>query len=168
MRTIFGLTLGALLVLTSTAVAQQAPWAQPGEEPIDPYAVTDANAGAEPLAEGAVFEAFGGVEGVSLIIDDLVDRSVRDPRLEEIFKPTDLVRLRRTLKEQVCFILGGPCAYTGRDMASSHKDLGVTTAEFNALVENLQGAMDDAGVPFRAQNRLLAKLAPMKDDVVER
>lgn len=168
MRTIIGLTLGALLVLTSTAVAQPAPWAQPGEEPIDPYAVTDANAGAEPLAEGAVFEAFGGVEGVSRIIDDLVDRSVIDPRLEEIFKPTDLVRLRRTLKEQVCFILGGPCAYTGRDMASSHKDLGVTTAEFNALVENLQGAMDDAGVPFRAQNRLLAKLAPMKDDVVER
>jgi len=168
MRTIFGLTLGALLVLTSTAVAQPAPWAQPGEEPIDPYAVTDANAGAEPLAEGAVFAAFGGVEGVSRIIDDLVDRSVRDPRLEEIFKPTDLVRLRRTLKEQVCFILGGPCAYTGRDMASSHKDLGVTTAEFNALVENLQGAMDDAGVPFRAQNRLLAKLAPMKGDVVER
>ena len=168
MRTILGLTLGALLVLTSTAVAQPAPWAHPGEEPIDPYAVTDANAGAEPLAEGAVFEAFGGVEGVSRIIDDLVDRSVRDPRLEEIFKPTDLVRLRRTLKEQVCYILGGPCAYTGRDMASSHKDLGVTTAEFNALVENLQGAMDDAGVPFRAQNRLLAKLAPMKDDVVER
>jgi hemoglobin len=168
MRTILGLTLGALLVLTSTAVAQPAPWAQPGEEPIDPYAVTDTNAGAEPLAEGAVFEAFGGAEGVSRIIDDLVDRSVRDPRLEEIFKPTDLVRLRRTLKEQVCFILGGPCAYTGRDMASSHKDLGVTTAEFNALVENLQGAMDDAGVPFRAQNRLLAKLAPMKDDVVER
>lgn len=168
MRSTFAFTLGAMLVLASPAFAQPTPWAQPGETAIDPYAVDNANAGAEPLAEGAVFEAFGGVEGVSRIIDDLVDRSVIDPRLEEIFKPTDLVRLRRTLKEQVCFILGGPCAYTGRDMASSHKDLGVTTAEFNALVENLQGAMDAAGVPFRAQNRLLAKLAPMKGDVVER
>ena len=168
MRSTFAFTLGALLVLASPAFAQPTPWAQPGETAIDPYAVDNANAGAEPRAEGAVFEAFGGVEGVSRIIDDLVDRSVIDPRLEEIFKPTDLVRLRRTLKEQVCFILGGPCAYTGRDMASSHKDLGVTTAEFNALVENLQGAMDAAGVPFRAQNRLLAKLAPMKGDVVER
>ena len=168
MRSTFAFTLGTLLVLASPAFAQPTPWAQPGETAIDPYAVDNANAGAEPLAEGAAFEAFGGVEGVSRIIDDLVDRSVIDPRLEEIFKPTDLVRLRRTLKEQVCFILGGPCAYTGRDMASSHKDLGVTTAEFNALVENLQGAMDAAGVPFRAQNRLLAKLAPMKGDVVER
>lgn len=168
MRSTFGLTLSALLVLASPAAAQPTPWAQPGETAIDPYAVDNANAGAGPLADGAVFEAFGGADGVSRIVDDLVDRSVRDPRLEEIFKPTDLVRLRRTLKEQVCFILGGPCAYTGRDMASSHKDLGVTTAEFNALVENLQGAMDAAGVPFRAQNRLLAKLAPMKGDVVER
>jgi hemoglobin len=168
MRLILGLTLGALLVLASPAAAQPTPWAQPGEEPIDPYVVSDANAGAEPLAEGAVFDAFGGVDGVSRIVDDLVDRSVRDPRLEEIFKPTDLVRLRRTLKEQVCFILGGPCAYSGRDMAAAHKDLGVTTAEFNALVENLQDAMDAAGVPFRAQNRLLARLAPMKGDVVER
>lgn len=168
MRPIFALSLAAVLVLPLSAAAQPTPWAQPGEEAIDPYEVTDANAGAAPLAEAAVFQAFGGVEGISRIVDDLVDRSVRDPRLEEIFKPTDLVRLRRTLKEQVCFILGGPCAYTGRDMASSHKDLGVTTAEFNALVENLQGAMDAAGVPFRAQNRLLAKLAPMKGDVVER
>lgn len=168
MRPIFALSLAAVLILPLPAAAQPTPWAYPGEEAIDPYAVDDANAGAAPMAEDAVFEAFGGVQGVSQIIDDLVDRSVRDPRLEEIFKPTDLARLRRTLKEQVCFILGGPCAYSGRDMAAAHKDLGITTAEFNALVENLQGAMDDAGVPFRAQNRLLARLAPMKGDVVER
>ncbi|MDP3490978.1 MAG: group 1 truncated hemoglobin [Phenylobacterium sp.] len=168
MRPIFALSLAAVLILPLPAAAQPTPWAHPGEEAIDPYAVDDANAGAAPMAEDAVFEALGGVQGVSRIIDDLVDRSVRDPRLEEIFKPTDLARLRRTLKEQVCFILGGPCAYTGRDMAAAHKDLGITTAEFNALVENLQGAMDDAGVPFRAQNRLLARLAPMKGDVVER
>ena len=34
--------------------------------------------------------------------------------------------------------------------------------------ENLQAAMREAEVPFAAQNRLLAKLAPMSDDVVER
>lgn len=53
-------------------------------------------------------------------------------------------------------------------MASSHKDHGITTREFNALVEALQEAMDEEGVPFRAQNKLLAKLAPMKRDIVTR
>jgi hemoglobin len=38
----------------------------------------------------------------------------------------------------------------------------------NILVEHLQHAMDREGVPFAAQNRFLAKLAPMKRDVVER
>ena len=85
-----------------------------------------------------------------------------------IIAATDLVRLRRTLKEQFCYILAGPCDYTGRDMASSHKDHGITTREFNALVENLQAAMNTEGVPFRAQNKLLAKLAPMQRDVVTR
>lgn len=159
-------TILALALATSANAAE--PWAQPGETAIDPYKASPANAGAEPIADPRLFEAFGGQAGVARIVDDLVDRSVVDPRLEAIFKPTDLVRLRRTLKEQVCFILGGPCAYSGRDMAAAHKDLGVTTAEFNALVENLQWAMDRAGVGFRDQNRLLARLAPMKRDVAER
>jgi hemoglobin len=46
--------------------------------------------------------------------------------------------------------------------------MGVTKADMNALVENLQAAMREAGVPFAAQNRLLAKLAPMSGHVVER
>ena len=42
------------------------------------------------------------------------------------------------------------------------------TADMGALVENLQAAMRKEGVPFGAQNRFLAKLAPMKRDTVER
>ncbi len=98
----------------------------------------------------------------------MVDRIIIDPRIADIFRASDLVRLRRTLKEQVCFLLNGPCSYTGRDMVSAHADLGITTAEFNALVEALQAAMNEEGVPFAAQNRLVAKLAPMHRDVVTR
>ena len=58
--------------------------------------------------------------------------------------------------------------YTGRDMRAVHAQMGVTKADMNALVENLQQAMREARVPFAAQNRLLAKLAPMSGDVVER
>jgi len=53
-------------------------------------------------------------------------------------------------------------------MRSVHADMGLTKADLNALVENLQAAMREAGVPFAAQNRLLAKLAPMAREVVTR
>ncbi|UTP40276.1 group 1 truncated hemoglobin [Phenylobacterium sp. LH3H17] len=160
------MTIRALIVCLSLAAAT--PVVAQEETPVDPYVQSNANAGAAPFAGDAVLAAFHGREGVGRIVDDLVDRSIADPRIAEIFKATDLVRLRRTLKEQIAYLLGAPVDYTGRDMRSVHRDQGVNTAEFNALVENLQAAMDKEGVPFRAQNRLLAKLAPMKRDVVVR
>lgn len=155
----------ALFLLPAGLAAAEVP---PGELPVAPYVISNANAGAEPVADEDLFTAFNGEAGISRIVDAMVDRSLDDPRIAGILAASDLVRLRRTLKEQVCYLLAGPCDYSGRDMVSSHADHGITTREFNALVENLQAAMDEERVVFRAQNKLLAKLAPMKRDVVTR
>jgi hemoglobin len=153
------------LAFAAALAAQDVPT---GEVPVDPYVQSNANAGAQPFKDDRLFQAFHGKEGIGRIVDATVDASTKDPRIAEIFKATDLVRLRRTLKEQFCFILGGPCDYTGRDMKTAHKDLGLQNTDFNALVEHLQAAMDQEGVAFRDQNKLLAKLAPMQRDSVER
>lgn len=158
------LLLAALILPAGLALAEP----PPGELPVDPYEMSNENAGADRFEGEALFLAFNGEEGISRVVDDMVDRNLADPRIKDIFAASDLVRLRRTLKEQFCYILNGPCDYTGMDMASSHKDHGITNREFNALVENLQMAMNTEGVPFRAQNKLLAKLAPMQRDVVTR
>ena len=93
-------------------------------------------------------------------------RLLEDPRINAQFAETDLVNLNDRLVEQFCVELGGPCIYTGRDMAQSHAGLGITEADFNALVEDLVDAMDARGIPRAAQNRLLARLAPMHGDIV--
>lgn len=158
----------------AVAAALAAPGAAPsppavvGERPVDPYVQSDANAGTTPLSNTATFEAFHGLEGVRRIAANFVDLNVGDPRMNGVFATTDTVRLKRVLAEQFCYILGGGCAYTGRDMAQSHRHQGLQTSDFNAVVENLQIAMDRERVPFRAQNVLLAKLAPMERTVVER
>ena len=150
----------ALMLLTA--------FADPPEEAVDPYVQSDANAGATPLKDDATFRAFHGMAGLQRIAADLVAFSHADPRTADIFRAADNARLKRTLAEQFCYILGGGCHYSGRDMKSVHADMGLQTADFGALVENLQRAMDKERVPFRAQNRLLAKLAPMKRVVVVR
>jgi hemoglobin len=160
------LALAAALVIAPAAVSADPSPDHPGEQTVDRYTPSNANADAKPMTGAAMFNAFHGKDGVSRIVDTLVDRSVADPRIADIFKNQDLVRLRRTLKEQFCYLLGGGCDYTGRDMKASHKDMGIQDADFNALVENLQKAMDKEGVAFRDQNRLLALLAPMHRDVV--
>jgi hemoglobin len=150
------------------AAAMIAAATAPGEQPVEPYVMSDASAGAAPIDSANLIAAFNGREGVMRIAAATIDRSAADPRIADIFKSHDLVRVKRTLGEQFCYLLGGGCAYTGRDMVATHKDLGLQVADFNALVEHLQEAMDAEGVPFGAQNRLLAKLAPMMRMMVTR
>ncbi|MFC0588938.1 group 1 truncated hemoglobin [Novosphingobium aquiterrae] len=137
------------------------------EQPVDPYPQNDANAGAQPFDGQAMWRAFHEADGVSRIVDEAIDLSQSDPHISDIFRNRDLVRLRRTLKEQFCYILNGGCHYSGRTMQAAHKDMGIQTADMGALVEHLQAAMRHEHISYRAQNRLLAKLAPMKRTVVK-
>ncbi|MEY4555623.1 MAG: hypothetical protein RL093_742 [Pseudomonadota bacterium] len=162
------LTLAAAAAAFALPAVAQDPAHRPGEEAVDPYTVAEANAGVAPFEGTEMLEAFHGREGSDRIVDGMLGRSVADPRTAGVFAATDMVRLRRTLKEQFCYILNGGCTYTGRSMQDAHDDIGLQPADMGALVEHLQDAMDAEGVPFRTQNRFLAKLAPMRRDVVTR
>ena len=150
----------AALMLATAAVSAN-------EQPVDPYAESDTNAAAQPFTGNAMWHAFHEADGVSRVVDETVELSISDPRISDIFKNRDLFRLRRTLKEQFCYILNGGCHYTGRTMQAAHKDMGVQTADVGAFVEELQAAMRHEHISFRAQNRFLAKIAPMKRIVVK-
>lgn len=115
-----------------------------------------------------VLAEFGGVDGLTVLMDDFMQRLLADDRTREFFEFSDQARVKRQLVEQFCVILGGDCVYSGRSMAESHQGLDIRRDEFNALVEILQDAMQAKGVPFSAQNKLLAKLAPMHREVVTR
>jgi hemoglobin len=117
-------------------------------------------------SDGALYQQFGGHDGVTRIVDDLFVNVDADTRLTGIFDPAKRVHTKAMLVEQFCQILGGGYTYSGKSMAEAHKDLGIQAADFNALVEDLQKAMDTNKVPFSAQNKLLAALAPQHRDIV--
>jgi hemoglobin len=113
-----------------------------------------------------VFEQFGGMAGLTALNEEFMALMLADPRLEPYFRNVDRPRVTRQLSEQFCAVLGGGCAYSGRDMVEAHAAFKIERAHFNALVEVLQVAMDRRGIPFRAQNKLLAALAPMHREIV--
>ena len=114
----------------------------------------------------AVYQDFGGKDGLRKVVDDFVKIIITDPRIALAFKDSDLERLAAMLNEQFCQLTGGPCKYSGANMRAAHEDMNITNAQFNALAEDLQEAMYKNNIPSRAQNKLLAKLAPMQRDVV--
>lgn len=119
-------------------------------------------------AEDALYKDFGERPGLVRIMDDFMNNLLADPRTRPFFEKANQERIKAQLVEQFCELLGGPCKYGGLDMKQAHAHLAIRQEHFNALVENLQIAMDKHQVPFRAQNKLLAKLAPMHRDVITR
>jgi hemoglobin len=82
--------------------------------------------------------------------------------------PARLAAFKGKLVDQICEASGGPCKYTGKDMKTAHAGMGITEADFNALVEDLAGALDKFKVATEDKNTLLGVLGPMKKDIVEK
>lgn len=117
-------------------------------------------------AEDSLYQQLGGQPGLVKLMDDFMQRLLADPRMNPFFKDVDQAHVKAQLVDQFCEVSGGPCQLNGPDMKKVHSGIDVTRADFNALVEVLQQAMDAQGIAFGAQNRLLAKLAPMHRDIV--
>ena len=149
------LLLGCQAAMAATPPVAETAQAVPGPAPVHPELIGD-------------FRAFGGEEGLRALVADFVARLVADPRTHRFFADIDQVALQQHLVEQFCAVLGGGCTYTGRDMIEAHAAFGIDRASFNALIEDLQAAMSGRGIPFRAQNRLLAVLAPMHREIINR
>jgi hemoglobin len=125
------------------------------------------SATAQPAgADDALYQALGGQPGLVKLMDDFMPRLLADPRLQPFFKDTHQAHLKAQLVDQLCEVSGGPCKLRGPSMRQVHEGFEIDRKAFNALVEVLQQAMDAQGIPFSAQNRLLARLAPMHRDIV--
>jgi len=121
--------------------------------------------------ERSLYQRLGGREGIALVVGDFVGNMAGDARVNARFKDMkgpQIERLKSHLADQICDATGGPCAYLGRDMKTTHQGMGVSETEWNATVENLVKALDKRGVPAKEQSELLALLGLMKGDIVGR
>ena len=113
-----------------------------------------------------LFERLGGMPGIEGVVDELLKNVMADARINARFKNADQAGLRQKLIDQVCQVTGGPCTYTGKDMASAHQGMNIRGEEWDALVEDLVKALDSKGVPQKEKDDLLGLLGPLKKEIV--
>jgi len=123
--------------------------------------------------EKSLYDRLGGKKAIVAVVDEFVARVAADKRINGFFKdtaadPKRLTKFKNNLVNQICQATGGPCKYTGKDMKTAHKGMGITDADFNALVDDLSGALDKFKVGAKEKGDLLAALGPMKKDIVEK
>jgi hemoglobin len=122
----------------------------------------------QPPKDDSLYQALGERPGIQKIVEGMLMHVAKDPRIVEFFRKVDIVRVRDKLVERFCVEAGGPCTYTGDSLAEAHKGMNLSRSDFNALVENLIDAMDDQHIPVPTQNRLIARLAPQRGEVIEK
>jgi hemoglobin len=117
-------------------------------------------------ADQTLYQRLGGQSAITAVVDDFVGNVAADTRINQRFAKTNIPHLKKMLVEQICAGTGGPCTYTGLDMKTAHRDMNITDAEFNALVEDLVKTLDKFKVPAKEKGELLGVLGPMKPAIV--
>jgi len=125
------------------------------------------------MKEKSLYDRLGKKKAIAAVVDEFVSRVAADSRINGFFKATasDPARLKTfkgNLVDQICEASGGPCKYKGKDMKTAHMGMGISGGDFNALVEDLSGALDKFNVGMHEKDQLLGALAPMKTQIVEK
>jgi len=121
--------------------------------------------------EKSLYDRLGKKAAITAVVDEFVSRVAADTRINKFFAaaaadPKRLAMFKMKLVDQICQAAGGPCKYTGLDMKTAHAGMGVSSADFDALVGDLVGALDKFKVGMKEKDELLGALGPMKGDIV--
>ena len=122
----------------------------------------------EMKKDDSLYQDLGQREGIAKIVADFVPMLLDDVRIKQFFTKVKKEEFSEHLTNQFCELAGGPCRYTGKDMYEAHEGMKIGNAQFNAVAEDLQMAMEKNNVASSVANRLVAKLAPMQRPIVSK
>ena len=117
--------------------------------------------------ERSLYDRLGGTDAITAVVRAVVDRQLKDDRINQKFARTNRDRLIKEFVDQICQATGGPCKYTGRNMTETHHNMGVTNGEFRAFAEDVVAVLNDFKVGATEQDELLNILAPLREEIVE-
>lgn len=126
-------------------------------------------AGAVIAEEKSLYERIGRYDAISAIAEEYLKGLRADPKFARFSgRGSDsLIRAKQLLKDQLCSLAGGPCTYPGRDMATTHRGLGITEAEWTANMKYMAAAVDKQGIKGKEKDEFLKIVDSLRPAIVE-
>ena len=118
-----------------------------------------------------LYARLGGYDAIAAVADDLLPRLVSDSQLGRFWAHRGADGIRREkqlLIDFLCANAGGPLYYTGRDMATSHKGMGISASDWEIFLRHLQATLDRFQVPESERRDVLAFVESTRADIVEK
>src|SRR5271163_2094823 len=127
----------------------------------------------QPPEKPSLYDRLGGVYSIATVVDDFINRIMIDPKLnsnllvEEAHHRAPPAGFKYLVTEMVCWATGGPQKYTGKSMAESHKDLKITSREWESFLDDFQQTLDKFEVPTEEQAELKTIVNSTRSDIVD-
>ena len=118
-----------------------------------------------------LYARLGGYDAIAAVADDLLPRLMSDPQLGRFWahRAADSIRREKQLLiDFLCASAGGPLYYTGRDMAASHKGMGISAGDWKLFLGHLHATLDKFRVPEQERREVLAFVESTRGDIVEK
>ena len=168
-------------ILSAAAVA--APFATAGCSNAAEQPAADQKA--IPAAGESLYDRVGGIFAIAGVVDYFSDEIIKDPTAGAQSRNPALrkwhtesldrlpgLKFMRTL--WVANVAGGPYQYTptrpgstNLGLENAHKDLHISSAEFDAVAAVLSRSLDHFNVPAKEKGEVLAAFAAHKDEVTQ-
>lgn len=114
-----------------------------------------------------LYQRLGESAGIARLVDDVVAEHLRNPIVKTRFENVkDLPRLYKMAAEFFCVGTGGPQAYTGKDMLTTHKGMNISEQEYLAVMDDIVAAMNKNGIDDASKNEVVAILYSLKGDII--
>ena len=111
------------------------------------------------------FDEIGGELALRAIIDEFVESVFADTMVGFLFARANKQRIKRFEYEHAAAFLGGPVAYTGRDMAEAHRKHGILGGQFARRRQILKRTLEKHGVPAHIRDEWLAHQDALRDQI---
>jgi hemoglobin len=124
------------------------------------------------MSEQSLYDRIGGVNAISMVVDRFSDEIVTNPKLnvnpalKEWNQKGQLPALKFMRTLWICEVAGGPFKYTGKPLGDAHKDLHITSEEFDEVGAEIANALDHFKVPEREKQEVLDAIVARKTEVI--
>ncbi len=115
------------------------------------------------------YDRIGGAPAIQTAVDIFYRKVLADDTISDFFDTVDMDRQRAKQAAFLTMVLGGPNAYTGKDMRAGHAHLvrqGLNEGHFNAVAGHLSATLAELGAPADLIATVMTTVTGAKNDVL--
>ena len=124
-------------------------------------------AGCSSASNLTLYQQLDGQAGLQRLVDSFINQIGNDEQIIHYFEHANISHFREGFINHLCVLTDGPCEYTRDSMVDIHTGMHITEGDFNHVVDLLINAMNEQNISHTVQNKILAKMAPLRTEIIK-